>query len=115
MIITLIIISTAAGFAAAWASREVSIGILIAMAGAVWVAGVLLINKGINDMSAPVNEPQGLVSLGMILILTGLAMSTSLALGRLMRGKVSTLLAGLMGGGLTLICMVFFYAMAVGI
>jgi hypothetical protein len=115
MIVTLIIMSAAAGFAAAWASKPVSLGILIAMAGAVWIAGVLLINKGINDMSAPVDAPSGLVSLGMILILTGLALSTALALGRLMRGKVSTLMAGLIGGGLTLICMSFFYVMAVGL
>jgi hypothetical protein len=115
MIITLLIISTAAAFAAAWASKQVSIGILIAMAGAVWVAGVLLINKGITDMSAPVEQPSGLVSLGMILILTGLAMSTALAVGRLLRGKLQPLYVGFIGGGLTLICMMFFYAVAIGI
>lgn len=114
MIITFIII-VAAGFAAAWASREVSIGVLIAMAGAVWVAGVLLINKGINAMSAPVDEPSGLISLGMILILAGLALSTSLAVGRLLRGKVSQLMAGLIGGGLTLLCIVLFYGVAIGV
>jgi hypothetical protein len=49
MIITLAIISAAAGFAAAWASRPVGIGILIAMAGAVWVAGVMLITNGTTE------------------------------------------------------------------
>ncbi len=115
MIVTLSIISAAAGFAAAWAAREVGIGILIAMAGAVWVAGVLLINKGIGQMSAPVDEPQGLVSLGMTLILTGLAMSTSLAVGRLLRGKVRPLYAGLIGAGLTLASLVLFYVVAIGL
>lgn len=115
MIVTLLIISAAAGFAAAWAAREVGIGILIAMAGAVWVAGVLLINKGIGQMTAPVDAPQGLVSLGMILILTGLAMSTSLAVGRLLRGKVTPLIAGLIGFALTLGCIVFFYVVAIGV
>jgi hypothetical protein len=115
MIITLLIICTAAGVAATWASRDVSIMAPLVLAGVIWMSGVLMINKGIKAMSAPVDEPSGLISLGMITILTGLAMSTSLALGRLLRGRVSTLMAGLIGGGLTLICMVFFYVMAVGI
>lgn len=113
MIVTLLIISTAAGFAAAWASRPVGIGILIAMAGAVWVAGVLLINRGMTDASVNGELTSGLVTLGITLILTGLAMSTALAVGRLLRGRVQTLTAGLIGGGLTLCCMVFFYTIAI--
>ena len=115
MILTLLVISAAAGFAAAWASKPVSIGILIAMAGAVWVAGVLMINKGVGDLSVSGETTSGFVTLGMTLIFTGLAMSTALAIGRLLRGKVQTLTAGLIGGGLTLCCMVFFYTVAIGV
>jgi hypothetical protein len=84
------------------------------MAGAVWVAGVMLINKGTKDLSAPVEQASGLISLGMTLILLGLAMSTALAIGRLLRGRVKPLTAGLVGGGTTLCCLVAFYAVALG-
>lgn len=115
MILHLIIISAASGLAAAYAARPVGLILPFGLAGIIWISGVLVINRGIGQMSAPVDAPQGLISLGILLILTGLAMATSLAVGRLLRGKARVWVAGLIGAALTLASLAIFYITAFGI
>lgn len=114
MIWTLLTLSGAAGFAGAWASRAERFGFLLVLCGGVWVSGVLLINKGTKDRSVDPSQVSGLIDLGMTLILLGLAMATAIALGRLMRGRVRPVIAGLVGAGVTLFSLMAFYGLTFG-
>ncbi|MEP5761055.1 MAG: hypothetical protein ABJ327_17415, partial [Litoreibacter sp.] len=99
MILTLLIISSAAGFAAAYASKADRIGWVLGASGVVWVAGVLFINKGTKETfiteQTVSGSVSGTVNLGILLILMGLALSTALAIGRLMRGRATPMISGL--------------------